>query len=219
MNKPFSHNVKQHLESVSLNEKQLDQLMAMQERYIYKPARRKRKAIGLGWYKVVGAGGLLLLGIVVITMTDFLNVIDNNANHTEQVSSSIIQRIADEVATNHLKMKPLEVEGFEIAEVQGHFSKLDFVPYSAEPLAKNVQIALAGGRYCSIQGVKAAQLRYNDTKGDYVTLFEAAYSAVLFEELPHIDKGEAPVVTYTKGIKVSMWVEKGIVMVSTEKFR
>ncbi len=215
MKKPFNHSVKEYLESVSLNEKQFEQLMIMQKRYIYKPTTRRRKK-RLPWYRIAGFGSLLLLGVIVITMTDFLNVIDN---HTGQVSSSVIQRIADEVATNHLKMKPLEVESFEISEVQGYFSNLDFKPYSAQPLASNVQIALAGGRYCSIQGSKAAQLRYKDTQGGYVTLFETAYSAVLFEKLPNIDKGETPVVTYTKGIKVSMWVEEGIVMVSTEKFR
>ena len=218
MKKPFNHSVKEYLESVSLNEKQFEKLMIMQERYIYKPTRRRRKK-RLPWYRIAGFGSLLLLGIIVITMTDFLNVIDNNSHHTGHVSSSVIQRIADEVATNHLKMKPLEVESLEISEVQGYFSNLDFEPYSAQPLASNVQIALVGGRYCSIQGSKAAQLRYKDRQGDYVTLFETAYSAVLFEKLPNIDRGETPVVTYTKGIKVSMWVENGIVLISTEKFR
>jgi hypothetical protein len=218
MKKPFNHSVREYLESVSLDDKQFEQLMAMQKRYIYKPTRRRRKR-RLSWYKIAGFGSLLLLGVIVIIMTDFLDIIDNNANYTDKVSLSVIQRIADEVASSHLKMKPLEVESFEISEVQDYFSKLDFSPYSAQPLASNAQIALAGGRYCSIQGSKAAQLRYKDTKGGYVTLFETAYSAVLFEKLPNIDKGETPVITYTKGIKVSMWVEKEIVMVSTEKFR
>jgi hypothetical protein len=103
--------------------------------------------------------------------------------------------------------------------VQNYFTQLNFLPYKAQPLTNNTQVALAGGRYSSIQGAKAIQLRYQDAKGGYVTLFETAYRAELFNELPNIDKGEAPVITYTKGIKVSMWVEKGIVMVSTEKFR
>jgi len=218
MKKTFNHSVKEHLEAVSLNEKQFEQLMVMQERYIYRPKTRKRKA-KFPWYKIAGFSGLCVLGIIVLTMTDVLNVIGHKVNPAEQVSSSVIQRIADEVATNHLKMKPLEVEGFKIRDVQRHFSQLDFVPYSAQLLASNTKVSLVGGRYCSIQGSKAAQLRYKDTKGGYVTLFETAYSAVLFEKLPNIDKGEAPVVTYTKGIKVSMWVEKGIVMVSAEKFR
>lgn len=223
MKKSFKHSVKENLDSVSLDEQQLAQLMAMQERYVYKPAPRKKRRkyrAWFPWYKIMGVSVLSVFGVVVmLTMTGVLNF-DRSYSAWLQQPPSIIQRIADEVASNHLKMKPLQVEATEMATVQNYFNQLSFAPEHTQSFANNTQIALAGGRYCSIQGTKAAQLRYKDTAtGAYITLFEAAYSAELFNELPHIDRGEAPVVTYTKGIKVSMWVEKGIVMVSTEKFR
>lgn len=231
MKKSFKNSVKENLDNVSLDEQQLAQLMAMQERYVYQPAPRKKRhkyRMWLPWYKIAGIGVLSIFGVVVLlTMTGILNFDRpynawlHSVNDGEQLQqSSLIQRIADEVASNHLKMKPLEIEATELATVQHYFSQLTFSPHQTKSFTDNNQIALAGGRYCSIQGAKAAQLRYQDTTtGAYITLFEAAYSAELFNELPHIDRGEAPVVTYTKGIKVSMWVEKGIVMVSTEKFR
>lgn len=206
---------------MSLDDKQLEQLMALQERYIYKPVRRKRRKFW-SWSRIASFSVLLCCGIAVavVMMTDAMllfNAADNSSQ--ERVASSVIQRIADEVVRKHLKIQPLEVETTEIMRAQRYFSELTFAPYSVQSLVSSREMTLEGGRYCFIQGARAAQLRYEDKKGGYVTLFETAYSTKVFNELPNINKGEEPVVTYRKGIKVSMWVEKSVVMVSAEKFR
>jgi hypothetical protein len=216
MNKSFKCSVKEHLDAVSLNNKQFEHLMSIQEHYTYKPVMRRRRRRWLPWYQIIGFS-VLLLSSIVIVLTDSLNYFDTSSQVS--LSSSLIQRMANEVAMKHIKMKPLDVETSEIIDVRNYFSQLSFSPYTTKVLANNTQIVLVGGRYCLIQGVKAVQLRYKKMNGGYVALFETVYNVALFDELPNIDNREAPVVIYIKGIKVSMWVEKGLVMVSTEKFR
>ena len=126
---------------------------------------------------------------------------------------SLPERIAQEVARNHLKMKPLELESSSMAEIAHYFAQLDFNPIHSQvfPLGED---RLLGGRYCSIQGITAAQLRYLDEQAQRVTLYETAYDPRVFSALPDIDKGEKPLVLYAKGLKMTIWVEKDLLFVS-----
>ena len=70
---------------------------------------------------------------------------------------------------------------------------------------------LIGGRYCSIQGETAAQLRMQDkATGDIQIVYQAPYNKELFRELPKLQEGQDPVRHYVNGIGVDVWVEKGI---------
>jgi hypothetical protein len=60
-------------------------------------------------------------------------------------------------------------------------------------------------------------LRYLDANGRYITLFETHYDADLFKQLPDVDKGQSPISIHARGIQVSVWVEKGLLMVSTQE--
>ncbi len=203
MKKAFKDIAQEQLESVSLNQKQLDTLMNMQYKQAnIAPFKRVEKK---EWYQMAGLALVLLLAVVMILQYS-----------KSSSRSSLIQNIADEVAESHRKMKPMEVEATQIDELRKHFTRLDFNPSNSQRFDSNQQIALAGGRYCSIQGSTAAQLRYLNKQGGYVTLFETAQDTKLFKQLPNIDKGELPIVTYARGIKVTIWLEKGLLMVSTE---
>ena len=217
MKKPLKQAVQEQINSISLDEQQLEKLMQMQAAAAVSPediiSDRGSRNTSRYWFMAALAMVLVLTLSLVLVSNRMLPL---EPEHTE-ISYSMIQKIANEVAGNHLKMKPMEVTATRIDEVQRYFTQLDFLPQQSQQLASLTQNNLAGGRYCSIQGSTAAQLRYRDKDGGYVTLFETHYTPELFKQLPDVGKEESPIVTYARGIKVTMWVEHGLLMVSTEK--
>ena len=125
-----------------------------------------------------------------------------------------LMQIATEVAQNHLHQNPLEIASNDFSEVQQYFSGLDFAIQPSSYYAGDDNIL--GGRYCSLKGVKAAQIRLK-TSSQPATLYQVAYDKQIFGALPDIDKGEQPVVRYANGVKVRIWVEKGLLMSSAEQ--
>ena len=136
-----------------------------------------------------------------------------NANVNRQSQVSLL--IAEEVVQNHLKMKPLEVTSHSLHDMHAYFNQLDFSLRNSS-LITTSNLQLLGGRYCSIQGFTAAQLRlkHNET-GDLETLYQAPYDSKLFKELPNLQEGQAPVRHYINGIGVDVWVDKGILFART----
>lgn len=123
---------------------------------------------------------------------------------------NVSEAIASEVARNHIKMKPLEVSTHLLPEARRFFNNLDFSITGSSMVANEL---LQGGRYCSIQGVTAAQLRYEDQNGDQLTLYEVEYDPRIFGKQPNIDQGMEPDTLLLKGLEVRIWVEKGLLMV------
>ncbi len=128
----------------------------------------------------------------------------------------IRQRVAMEVVNNHLKLKPLEVKTSSIDGIRDYFQKLDFLPVNSV-LVKASKLELIGGRYCSLQGITAAQLRVKKPGSNTVqTLYQTEYRKDVFENMPLLEEGDKPVGIYVKGIKVKIWVEKGLLFALTE---
>ena len=94
--------------------------------------------------------------------------------------------IAKEVAKNHIKLKPLEITSDDFARVSGYFTELDFSPAPSDHFAQ-LGMDMLGGRYCSIQSVTAAQLRYQDDQGKLVTLYEVGYDPSKFGDIPILE--------------------------------
>jgi len=209
MKKTLKQAIQENIDSISLDEQQLDTLMQMQHAHSMSKQRTNKSHFTANkpWYVAMAAMVMVFVLGTVVVMQYF------------QTASSdlLVQKIANEVAGNHLAMKPMEVQTTAINDVQNYFTKLDFLPQPSKLIDSNNKILLAGGRYCSILGSTAAQLRYKDKQGGYVTLFETHYSPELFNQLPNIEADEKPLVTYAKGIKVTLWQERGLLMVSTER--
>lgn len=119
------------------------------------------------------------------------------------------ERIAAEVVRNHLKMKPLDVTTDNMDKLRRYFTELEFVPVESQ-LLDATDVKLLGGRYCSIQGVPAAQLRMAPADQGLQTLYQSEYRADIFGPLPHLERGETPLKVYHKGLQVRIWVEKGL---------
>lgn len=155
---------------------------------------------------------LVVVGVVVIGMPHWVanRVEVADAVDKGEQQALMVAAIAEEVAKNHIKMKPLEVKSSALVDLQRYFDLLDFSPIRSG-IAFTDKLLL-GGRYCSIQGVTAAQLRYQ-TDESKSTLYEVVYDGAVFGKLPNIDHGEVPIEHYSRGVAVKIWVEKGLLLV------
>jgi len=198
MNKQLKQSIVDKLESYSLSDDQLQELELLAGQAAPVTVRR----FPVIPFAIAGAAAAFLL---VFFLTPLI---------VEQ--GDVRERIAMEVASNHIKLKPLEVETSSIEGIRDYFDKLDFIPVSSN-LVRQSGLELIGGRYCSLQGITAAQLRVKKPGASEVqTLYQTEYRRDVFNNMPVMEEGEDPVEIFVKGIKVKIWVEKGLLFALTE---
>jgi hypothetical protein len=200
LKQPLKQQVQNQMDQVQLDDSQfaaLEKLMANSNQKGTKEYRRP-------WVPLAAAG-MFLFALVTAFMALQL---------TKDQLLTMPQQIAEEVVNNHLNLKPLEVKTGSINAVRGYFTKLDFMPVESSLQALN-NLQLIGGRYCSLQGITAAQLRMKQGE-NLQTLYETEYLPDVFGDIPSLENDEAPLVVYAKGIKVKVWVEKGLLFVLTD---
>ena len=197
----FKKQINKHYSSASLNEKQLDRLRQMQAEANGEPygnedsklsfvswARRQIKPWQIGGI----AASLLVLSIFV--------------GNQGELSESIVS----EIAYNHNKMAAMEITTSSMTEVSDYLQKLDFSPVTSERF-KNDGWELVGGRYCSIQGELAAQLRVKNLEtGKVMTLYQSRVPEDL--DTKKMNDPKQGVVGFDDGVKVELWQEKGLLM-------
>lgn len=197
MNKPLKQSVRDHLDSYSLSEDQLNKLESLVKQD--KPVAKYRATI----YPFAMAGAVVTF-LLVFFLTPYL-----------QNQSGIQEKVAMEVVANHIKLKPLEIETRSIEGIRRYFKKLDFVPVNSQ-LVNQLGLELIGGRYCSLQGNIAAQIRVRKPGTNTVqTLYQTEYRKDVFENMPTLEDGDKPVDIHVKGVKVTIWVEKGLLFALT----
>ena len=193
MKNRLKKSVKDYIESQELTNEQLESVTNLLNSKHHKQLKEQQSNV-----RAIAA-----VVLVVLVVGIYLGYIGNN-------QKDIPQLIAEEVAHNHLKMKPLEVSGDSLNDVRAYFNKLDFSLTHSHYIAGN-NLQLLGGRYCSIQGETAAQLQMRDeTTGNTQIVYQAPYDKDLFSELPNLQDGQAPVRKFVNGIAVDVWVEKGV---------
>jgi len=144
------------------------------------------------------------------------NIGDTQKKNT-LLDTTLAGRIGSEVAKNHIKLKPLEIQTASIQAIREYFTELDFSPIESSLLQASGK-TLLGARYCSIQGVTAAQLRLKDTKtGQVQSLYQTIYKPEVFTGLPELEEGKQPITVYDKGLEVDIWVEKGLLFALTKQ--
>jgi hypothetical protein len=198
MKKDIKRGINDLLNNFELSESQLAEFSKLEKECIGHKTKKHKLLKPQVWMSLVAS--FLVVGL-------FLgNVLNSQLSEEQQIFE-----IAAEVSYNHLNLKPLEVAHNQLATVTGYFKRLDFNPLASSRVT-NLQTSLIGGRYCSIKGNVAAQLRMKDKQGRISTLFESRYNSEDFKMLPNIENGKAPKVLYVDGQKVSLWIEKGLVM-------
>lgn len=114
--------------------------------------------------------------------------------------------IVEEIASNHLQPLQLDVGSSSLEEVDRNLSHLSFSLIKSARM-ESKQWKLLGGRYCTIQGQLAAQLKLlNKESQKIVTLYQSAI-------LPKSDKSlnEKTLLSDT-GVEVSIWWEDGVML-------
>jgi len=225
--KKLKQGIVTHIESSTLSEHQMRQLMALQNRTLHRSDEPLQPSETRSWLpshnQKVGSRVTLAACLVIAILTLFPSWEPNSkwGKHLSNVgdtmaSQSRVKRIADEVVKNHLKLKPLDISSNSMVETQAFFKHLDFLPiHSRSATQRSLLIAdnLMGGRYCSIQGVTAAQLRYENDQGHLRTLYQVPYDAELYGKIPHAIQNDASLDLSVKGLQVSLWQEQGLLMV------
>lgn len=209
MKKLLKNSIQEKFEDIQLDVEQLERLSQLQSGTSTAKPDTKKEAENDSSYRrwlSLASAAMVLMFALGFLMPDML----------KQSNENLVAEIAAEVVKNHLHRKPLEVKASKLDGVRSYFTRLDFEPVESNYLFDR-GLAMLGGRYCSIQGVTAAQLRFKAGEEDDInTLYQVGYDPAVFKQLPNYDKAQAPVVSYSKGIKVTIWVEKGVLFALTE---
>ncbi|BFM10912.1 hypothetical protein R50072_10650 [Simiduia litorea] len=193
-NTPIKELVREKIAEVSLSDAQIDALNA----HLNPPLPQKKPWSNL----MIAAGFVLFMGLGLMAHTQW------QAWKKEQLFIAIAQEVVD----NHLKQRPLEFQDQDLAGLDSHFTELNFTLVNSIQLP-HLHTELLGGRYCSIQGVTAAQLRLQNDNAQVSSLYQVPFTAALFSTLGNINVDEQPVLRYAKGFAVTLWEEKGVLMV------
>lgn len=213
--KPIDEALKAHYTSKSLSDNQLDQLMAMQAAAETAPDKQADTTVddqpssvnetntkkGLSrffpdfnsyHYAFYATACLLLVGLVLTV--SLIN------------QTPLSQRIMGEIAYNHNQDMPVEVASSSLTDIGKYLDKLSFPIISPSALSK-ANWQFLGGRYCSINGKLAAQLKLkNLTNNNIYTLYQAATGS-------GIGKSDTARLTdIIDGVGVSIWREKGLLL-------
>ncbi len=111
--------------------------------------------------------------------------------------------VAKEIAVNHNKHLAIEFPTGDYHELNRLMDKLDFSGVISKRLAPG-EYRLLGGRYCSIQGQLALQLKLQDRAGNLYTLYQAPLNKIL----TGIRQGEQLI----DGLRITLWREAGLLL-------
>ncbi|PWQ97538.1 hypothetical protein [Leucothrix arctica] len=184
--------LKTHYEAKSLSADQLDTLMTMQATAEENLLTRLLKDFRGYRYAFYATACLLLMTLVV--SFSLLN------------RPPLAERIMHEIAYNHQQEMPIEIASNSLISIGEYLNKLKFPLINSSSLSpQNWQ--LLGGRYCSINGKLAAQLKVKNLQDNKTyTLYQAAVGSDISKVLTAA-KEQA-----IEGITVSIWQEKGLLL-------
>ena len=183
MENPLKHNLKKHFREHRLSAEQLEKLNQVQIEGKRENWRGRRTLF---------AFAVILLIIVAVWRLPS--------------QTSLSSRIAAEIATNHLKRVPSEINSDSLQSVQEYLNRIDFALIESSQLTAN-RWKLLGGRYCSIQGKLAVQLKMRNKQDNLLhTLYQVPFP------ITGIDEEHLPQEIFVDGAKVKLWREKDLLL-------
>ena len=196
--------LKTHYESKSLSNSQLDNLMAMQTaaddslltrlKAGFKASLFGEFVSNIKGYRYAFYATACLLLMTLVVSFSLLN------------RAPLSERVMQEIAYNHQQEMPIEITSNSLINIGNYLNKLEF-PLIKSSFLDNDKWQLLGGRYCSINGKLAAQLKVKNVEDNKVyTLYQAAISTDITKTLG-ATKEQA-----IEGVKVSIWQEKGLLL-------
>jgi hypothetical protein len=188
MTQKLKESIKEYYEKHSLSTTQLLKMQYIQKK-LY-PQFNRRRRLHTKWAIAAGAM-VLLIGAVI-----FINTRSHRIYIAELIS---------EIAYNHNRNLEMEIKSDSLKEIASYLSRLDF------PLIHPTRLPpdnweMIGGRYCSLKGQFAAQLKLrNKVNQKIYTLYQI--------EKPHGINNIADFSEhFAKGVKVNLWLERGLIL-------
>ena len=190
--------VKDFYQDVELSPQKCQQMMEQAEWLSKNTGRSEKvheKKSRIDWGGVLPWSNHLAWGGAVLTLVFIAFVLSpmQQAQQREYL-------VAKEIALNHNKHLDSDFAYDSVKQLNQVMSKLDFSLVESD-LLKQKGLTLAGGRYCSIQGHMAAQLRFYDDQQKRYTLYQVGME----EEFEALRKS----VIAVDGASVEVWQESG----------
>jgi len=189
--KTINSALKNHYRNKSLSETQVSTLMELQQQQEQSDDTFSQRSRPKRFSFLAMAASVM---VTVIAVWVF------NINHND-----VREKVAQEIAYNHSKRMQLEITSDDLNTVRTRLSELDFALIDSDK-EQQPQWELLGGRYCSIQGKLAAQLR---VKQNNSTDYHTYYQAIIPDGLNLRGHTYS---TWIDGIHVKLWVEGGILL-------
>jgi hypothetical protein len=200
MRQPLKQTVRDKFAEVDLDSRQLDELETLLQ-----GAGGQRRPL---WRHPAMAAAIVLLAIGSLFSIQ---------QYESYQAAGLLESIAIEVADNHLKLKPLEIESTDLRSVLGYFEDLEFQLQASPRITGKPGDRLLGGRYCTIRGIDAAQLRVVASDGVLSTWYEASLPAEQLRLVPAMGDGEHPAAFVIRGVDIRIWQEHGVVFAEAKE--
>lgn len=152
-------------------------------------AMRRRRRVPIG-----------IAAAVVIALATFIWTAAYRMESPQHVASIV----ARQAALGHNEKQELEFRVKDSAELRRRMKSLDFAVVEPQ-MMQEMNMHIIGARYATLGGEMAAQILYVDAHGVPCTLYEVRPA----DRLARIATGDQQV----DGLRVSVWKEKGLVMV------
>jgi len=111
--------------------------------------------------------------------------------------------VMQEITYNHFKNLSVEIITSDLSKIQDALPRLDFTIVQSSKFPHN-EWQVVGGRYCSIQGQIAAQIKLKKIKTGQIYTF--------YQTRGRKEFNSEPVQSSIDGATVQVWNEKGLLM-------
>lgn len=191
----LNRSVKNYYEQVQLSDEQFKKLLAMEAVSGDSLIEKEDASVTRKLDPKLGLLSLAASLVIAVTLIFILSV--------ENVS----ERVAREVAMNHNKALEVEYQTDSYEVLSRYMDKLDFsLQVPSDKTFSN--FTLVGGRYCSIQGQLAAQVKLTDPAGKVYTLYQTRSG----EHLESISVGRMQL----DQVDIRLWEEQGFLYALAE---
>lgn len=208
--------LKAHYSSKSLSENQLDELMSMQrnafEAQTFEEVNESEVKTGLElesdrkagwWHRLIPDTQSYRYAFYLVTFM-FIGCLFTVYKLLDQ--APLTQRVMTEIVYNHKQDMPIEVATDSLTDIAKYLNKLSFSIILPSAFEKP-NWKFLGGRYCSINGKLAAQLKIKNLKDNKTYTF---YQAAVDTDLKK--SNEDSMSDIIDGVDVSIWHEKGLLL-------
>jgi hypothetical protein len=188
---PLRQAIREHVAAERLDAGELAALRRLSQGAPERPARRRLLAAA------AAVAGTAVLGYW-------------GSGRQQRIDHDNAQRMADEIAYNHLAASPLDVVGSELATMHASFASLGFSLLDAQAI-EGVPGELIGGRFCSVASVPAALLRYRSEHG-ITTVYQARFDPAQHRGAADVSAGEHGVIRHARGVSVCLCNVQGVLL-------